>query len=189
MRIPLEKAPSGHLVMVIDAYDKVKRSTGGVGSRTVNWSAFPEQPGESRRSQLTSAMPSVTSRSSAYLEFRYSAGNGHVTIGDKETSIQDLTPEELVHLESKDPMLRQLVDQLAQHGPSSTSPARRQVSAWDPDTRQWTTSRRGKGPQPRSPRGEGQAEQLAATARDRFGVPIESPRTGGAASSSSFPTQ
>ena len=38
--IPLEKAPSGHLVMVIDSYEKLKRGTGSVPPRTVNLTAF-----------------------------------------------------------------------------------------------------------------------------------------------------
>ena len=39
LRIPLEKAPSGHLVMVVDEYHKTVQSQGGLKERTVHFLA------------------------------------------------------------------------------------------------------------------------------------------------------
>ena len=56
MRIPLKKAPSGHLVMVIDDYEKVVERRGGLPhaslqllSREESGAASSDSAGEQRR--------------------------------------------------------------------------------------------------------------------------------------------
>ena len=47
VRVPLEKAPSGHLVMVVDDYQKIVQRTGGVESKVthlLSGTARPDNP-------------------------------------------------------------------------------------------------------------------------------------------------
>ena len=43
VKIPLEKAPSGHLVMVVDAYEQVRVSKGATADRALHLAAYREE--------------------------------------------------------------------------------------------------------------------------------------------------
>ena len=47
LSVPLEKSPSGHLVMTIDSFEDIQRQRGGLPQRSINWhaaKASPDQP-------------------------------------------------------------------------------------------------------------------------------------------------
>jgi hypothetical protein len=56
IRIPLEKAPSGHLVMVVDAYDEVGAAS-GLPPRSVHWAAFPQETTETPQAAPAPTQP------------------------------------------------------------------------------------------------------------------------------------
>ena len=59
--IPLHKAPSGHLVMIIDDYEKVSEKKGGIKEAPLQLHAEAE-PGRTRESQPSSSSSAAPSR-------------------------------------------------------------------------------------------------------------------------------
>ena len=46
LSVPLEKSPSGHLVMTIDSFEDIQRQRGGLPQRSINWHAAKADPAQ-----------------------------------------------------------------------------------------------------------------------------------------------